>query len=383
MGRGSAQYENPFVFGEVVSESAFIDREEEVQRLVRDLADSQKIFLLSPRRFGKTSLVAEAFRQLDKQNIRTVVVPVSSYATYMQFLERFTDRLLRASGPWEKVKDWVGRFVNRIKPEAKFDLSTGDISVSFGTGSAIDPAPIAPEVFALPGELAKHGHFKMAICLDEFQQILNFDGQTIEDTLRNSVQVQRDVGYVFSGSQPSLMEEMLSAQRPFHKAGPKIFLDKIQAHAWRNFIQEQFRRRSRTVTEAAIDKLMAIADLIPYDVQRIAHELWDYAELNAKRNLDTDDVDLVTKRLVAGESGFYERQWEQLRSSQRAVLQALAARGAAEIYSQAVRQEYRLGPASTVQRALQSLDDQDILDLYRDLYFFVDPLFAAWIRSNG
>jgi hypothetical protein len=80
--------------------------------------------------------------------------------------------------------------------------------------------------------------------------------------------------------------------------------------------------------------------------------------------------------------GSYGPLWEQLRSSQRAVLRALAARGATEIYSHAVRQEYRLGPASSVQRALQSLDDQDILDQYRDLYFFVDPLFAIWITNN-
>jgi AAA+ ATPase superfamily predicted ATPase len=211
--------ENPFIYGEVVSESAFIDREEEVQRLVRDLTDGQKLFLLSPRRFGKSSLVAEAFRQLEKQNVRTLVVPVSSYASYLQFLERVTDRLFRAAGPWDRVKDWLGRFVNKIKPQARFDLSTGDVSVSFGAGGEIDPAPIAPEVFALPGELARHGGFKMAICLDEFQQVRNFDGQSVEDALRNSVQVQRDVGYVFSGSQPSLMEEMLSAKRPFHKTG--------------------------------------------------------------------------------------------------------------------------------------------------------------------
>lgn len=78
----------------------------------------------------------------------------------------------------------------------------------------------------------------------------------------------------------------------------------------------------------------------------------------------------------------YDRLWEQLPSSQRAILQALAARGATEIYSEAVREEYRLGPKSSVQWALQLLDDQEILDQYRDLYFFVDPLFAIWITNN-
>lgn len=85
---------------------------------------------------------------------------------------------------------------------------------------------------------------------------------------------------------------------------------------------------------------------------------------------------------ASSRSRSYPRLWEQLRSSQRAVLQALAARGATEIYSHAVRQKYRLGPASNVRRTLQSLDDQDILDQYRDMYFFVDPLFAIWVANN-
>jgi hypothetical protein len=128
--------------------------------------------------------------------------------------------------------------------------------------------------------------------------------------------------------------------------------------------------------------LLATADLIPYDVQRLAHELWDYAELKDKQNLRASDVDAVTDSLVAGQSTYYELLWEQLAQGQRAVLQAIAARGAGEIYAQAVRTEFRLGPASSVQKALRSLDAKDILDRYRDQYFFLDPLFSRWIRGK-
>jgi len=222
----------------------------------------------------------------------------------------------------------------------------------------------------------------MAVCLDEFQQIEMFGGNAVENVLRNEVQRQRDVGYVFSGSQPSLMEEMLSAGRPFHKAGPAIFLEKIPAEAWQDFIKTQFRNRRRKITQQALDRLIAAADLIPYDVQRIAHELWDYAELKDKTELDRDDVDVVIEELVRGQAEYFERLWEQLTSRQRAVLQALSQQGPADLHSQAGREQYRLGAASTVQKALQSLDSQDILGRYHGAYFFVDPLFANWIRKN-
>jgi hypothetical protein len=375
--------ENPFVFGEIIDDANFVNRTEELSHLVRDLADGQKVFLLSPRRFGKSSLVSVALLKLKKRHIRTVSLTVSSYSSYTQFLEKFAEKVLRAAGPWERVKDWVTRFGRQVQPEINYNINTGEVNVSLGKGSGYDPTPIAPDIFALPGELTKKAGFRMAICLDEFQQISQFNGGSVENALRNQVQEQREVGYVFSGSQPSLMQEMLTAKRPFHKAGPQMFLDKIAQKDWKEFIDRHFRRRGRTLDNAGLELLLHTADLIPYDVQRIAHELWDYAELKDKRRLDASDVNLVIEALVTSQSTYFELLWEQLSARQRAALQALAHRGAAEIYSENIREVFRLGPASTVQKALHSLDSRDVIDRYKGDYFFLDPLFPRWITKKG
>jgi hypothetical protein len=75
-------------------------------------------------------------------------------------------------------------------------MATGEISLSLGKGVGFDPTPIAPGVFALPGELTKNAGIRMAICLDEFQQISQFNGGSIENAIRNQVQERREVGYV-------------------------------------------------------------------------------------------------------------------------------------------------------------------------------------------
>jgi hypothetical protein len=378
-----AHQENPFVFGEIIDDANFVNRTDELNQLIRDLGDGQKVFLLSPRRFGKSSLVALALLKLKKRHIHTVNLTVSSYSSFAQFLEKFAEKVLRAAGPWERVKDWATRFARQVKPDVNINMSTGEISLSLGKGAGFDPSPIAPDIFALPGELTKNAGFRMAICLDEFQQISQFNGGSVENAIRNQVQEQREVGYVFAGSQPSLMEEMLSAKRPFHKAGPQMFLDKIPAKDWKDSITRHFRKRGRTLDDPGLETLLASADLIPYDVQRIAHELWDYAELKDKRQLDVSDVNSVIETLVTSQSTYYELVWEQLSARQRAALQAIAYRGTSEIYSQGVREEFRLGPASSVQKALQSLDSRDILDRYKGSYFFLDPLFPSWIRTKG
>ena len=374
--------DNPFVFGEIVRQRHFVDRERELQNLVRDLADGQKLFLLSPRRFGKSSLVFLALLKLEKRYVRTVNITVSSYATYDQFLEKFAERVLRSAGSWDRVKGWIGRFIQRVRPSIAVNPINGETSISFSRSGDTDPSVLAADVFAMPGELARNGGFRMAICLDEFQQIEVFGGQAVENVLRNEVQRQREVGYVFSGSQPSVMEEMLSAGRPFYKAGPAIFLEKIPAEVWQAFIKAQFKNRRRKISDEALSRLLRAADLIPYDVQRIAHELWDYAELKDKSELGHSDVDSVVGDLVRSQGEYFERLWEQLTSRQRAVLQALSQRGPTDLLSQAHREQYRLGAASTVQKALQSLDSQDILDRYHGQYFFLDPLFAHWILRS-
>jgi hypothetical protein len=97
---------------------------------------------------------------LKKKHIHTVNLTVSSYSSYAQFLEKFAEKVLRAAGPWERVKDWVTRFGRQVKPDISINMATGEISLSLGKGAGFDPTPIAPDVFALPGELTKNAGFR-------------------------------------------------------------------------------------------------------------------------------------------------------------------------------------------------------------------------------
>src|SRR4026209_2740102 len=78
---------NPFVYGEVVPAISVVERESELERLTRDLLAGQKIFLISPRRYGKSSLVRQALRAAERGGAPTVEVTVSSYSSYVAFLE--------------------------------------------------------------------------------------------------------------------------------------------------------------------------------------------------------------------------------------------------------------------------------------------------------
>ncbi len=380
---GVMAWKNPFVFGEVIPAKLFVDRQAEIRNLTRDLLAGQKVFLFSPRRFGKSSLISQVFSRLQKEGVRTIKLEVSSYTSYTEFLEQFAGAVAQAAGPWESIKDNLKRFSRKARPQISVDPNTSETTFSLSASAESVPRRIAAEVFRLPGELSRGGKLRLAICLDEFQHISEFNGGSVENALRNAIQHQPGVAYIFAGSQPTLMEQMLSPKRPFYKAGPKYVLEKIPAPEWNAFVSGQFQALGRKITDQALAALLATADLIPYDVQQLAHELWDLAELENKRELTETDVRLVVKEILARQGDIFERQWQQMTNSQSAVLRALAFQGPQDLLSKATAERFRLGPASSVQKSLSSLDQQDLIDRYKGRYFFLEPLFAEWIRQLG
>jgi len=201
--------DNPFVYGEVVPATAFVDRLDELDRLVQDLGSGQKVFLISPRRYGKSSLIRQALRAAARAGALTADVTVSSYSSYLAFLEGYTRSLLAMQTGMEKARAWLRDAIGAARPELRLEAdSTGimGVAVKFPTvRTDRDLSRLAADVFALPQRLHEVRKRRLAVALDEFQAIRGFNGGSVEHALRAAVQHQRSVGYVFAGSEPSLM----------------------------------------------------------------------------------------------------------------------------------------------------------------------------------
>ena len=106
--------QNPFVYGEVVSAATFVNRVVELDRLIGDLSSGQKIFLISPRRYGKSSLIRQALKSLAKSGSLTVEVTISSFSSYVAFLEGYARALMAAETKWDRARTWLASLVRSI-----------------------------------------------------------------------------------------------------------------------------------------------------------------------------------------------------------------------------------------------------------------------------
>jgi hypothetical protein len=378
--------DNPFVYGEIVTAAAFADREEERERLGRDLASGQKIFLISPRRYGKSSLVRDVMRGLARQKILTVEVTVAASSSYIGFLESYAQALIAAETPVSRLTRWVSELMKTVKPEVRFDADPAGharFALAFpSVRTARDTARVAAEVFALPARIAAARKQRLAIALDEFQAITSFDGGTVENALRAAVQDQRQVGYVFSGSEPSLMERMLGPRRPFYKAGPVMRLDKINPDDFATFIDERFRGSGIRPEEGLGEAIVDLAANVPYDVQRLAHETWDDVKDGGTKTAGLDDLHATLTRLLGEQHMVFEESWQRLTLPQRAVLRALVIEEGRELMSADVRARHRLPGTSTIQAALAALLRQDIITKDGVRYVTVDSLYREWVARK-
>jgi uncharacterized protein len=378
--------QNPFVYGEVVPVEAFVDREVELERLVEDLAAGQKVFLISPRRYGKSSLVRQALTAVARRSALTVELTVSSYSSYLSFLEGFARALASVETRWERARNWLTSAITSTRPEVRYEpgvSGSGRLAVSFPmVQSERDVNRLANEVFALPGELATQRKRTVVVALDEFQAIEAFNGGSVEHALRAAAQHQRRVGYVFAGSEPSLMEKMIGPKRPFYKAGPVMRLDKIPADVFAAFIEVRFGKSGIRAEAGLGAAIVDLAGNLPYDVQRLAHETWDDVRNAGGRRATLDNLHATLARLLAEQETIFEAIWQRLTLAQRAVLRAVVLQDGRELLSADSRARHRLGGPSSVQTSLTALAKQDLLLREGARYVVVDSLLREWVARR-
>ena len=378
--------ENPFVYGEIVPAGAFVGRETELERLTTDLADGQKVFLISPRRYGKSSLIHQAFGVLGRRRLATLELTVSSFSSYVGFLEGFTKALVALDTKAARTRSWLRDLFGHIRPELRVEgnQDAAGFSVSFPTArTERDAARLAEDVFALPARIAARLGRRVAIALDEFQAIGSYNGGSVEQALRAAVQQQRQVGYVFAGSEPSLMDQMIGRKRPFYKAGPVMRLDKIPPDMFAAWVDDRFKRSGLAPEQGLGAAIVDLSGNLPYDVQRLAHEAWDDATRDRKRRATLDDLHTTLHRLLAEQDTLFEAIWQRLTLAQRAVLRAVVIEQGREILGAETRGRHRLGGASSVQTALAALRREDVITREdHGRYVVIDSLMREWIARK-
>lgn len=372
--------EAPFIFGKIATDENFTDRQEETVHIVNNFKSLINTIIISPRRWGKSSLVhrAATIAQKEDKKLKVCTVDLFNVKTEEQFYIAFTKSIIQGtSGKWAEAVENAKKFFSRLVPKISIGASPmNEVSIEFDW-EEIKKNP--DEILDLPERIAVSKGIKIMVCIDEFQNIAEFeDPLFFQRKLRAHWQRHQKTSYCLYGSKRHMMLEVFAdSSMPFYKFGDLFFLNKIDTEHLSLFIKERFSSTGKTITDEACLKIIKLCDNHPYYTQQLSQLSW----LRTEDECSEEIVIKAHESLVEQLSLLFTNLMETFSFQQICYLNAVVA-GEKAITSSQTMYKYHISSATAASRSLKTLIKKDILDNKAGAVSFQDPIFAYWLKHS-
>lgn len=372
--------DSPFVYGTTVSSHAFTNREKDVQKLKSNLLNGINTTIISPRRWGKSSLVEKVIKEINakEKKYKTVVIDLFSAGSKEEFLEQFAKEVIKASsGKWQEWMQSGKDFFRQLIPKLSLGIDPNtDFSISFDWKEL---RKYSEEVLRLPETIAHKKGIRMIICLDEFQNLASYPGyEEFEKQMRAVWQRQKLVTYCLYGSKRHMMTDIFNnPAKPFYRFGDILLLPKIEHGKWLRFITNGFKNTGKNIDEKTASWIPEIMKNHSWYVQQLAHYTWNLTH----KSCSMKEARAALQELLNANSPLYQKEVENISTGQLNLLKAVA-KGETQLTSVAVMEHYRLGTPNNVTKSKASLINNDVIQENEGKYEFTDPAFEIWFRKQ-
>lgn len=369
----------PFIYGKTVEGGYFINRKDEINKLQLNFQSNINTVLISPRRWGKTSLVKKAATKLNQSNakIKFCFIDLYSVRDEEEFLQVFAREMLKAtSNRWE---DWVSngkKFITKLIPKFSVGIDPhNDFNVSFDW----DEVKLNGEdILNLPEKIAKDKGIQIVVCIDEFQNISHFtEPLVMQKKMRSAWQNHHLCSYCLYGSKRHMLAEIFETKSmPFYKFGDTIFIEKISENHWVKFIKKQFEASGKQISEYNSGILAQRMENHPYFVQMYAASVWQATKKVCSKII----LDKALDDILIQYSLLYQKEVDSLTNKQLSYLKALND-GVIQFSSKETLRKYNLGSQGNIRKMRLALEKKEILDIWGPGINFLDPVFKIWLSN--
>lgn len=369
----------PFIFGVATSGDNFTDREKETERLLLNFRHGVNTVLISPRRWGKTSLVQKVCRQAQTDKLKVVYLDIFSCRSERDFYDAFAAAVLKQTS--SKIDEWlenVKLFLSRISPK----ISVGvDPLTDFSISLDVNPkSNDIDDILQLPEKIAHKKGCNIVVCIDEFQQIAEFaDSKTFQKRLRTVWQLQKSVSYCLFGSKKHLMNELFEKRSlPFYKFGDVIYLPKIGTDDWVEYICSRFEATGKHISKELAGKICQSVGNHSSYVQQLAWLVWIHTGTVATEQ----DFKEACQEIIDQNTPLFEKQTESLTTYQMNFLRAVVDGVQGEFSSQEVLQKYQLASSANVSIVKRALVKKELIEVEKRQVFISDPVLELWLKRE-
>jgi len=370
----------PFQYGKLADKESFIDREDDRRELKNFLGHGINTILVSPRRWGKSSLVKVAMRELqeERKDIRVCFLDAYKIHTEEEFYNKFASAVIQgvASTMQQRWSD-IMNFIKRISPSITIG---GDPLNAIEVSLKINPLKETPEsILQLPEKIAQEKKIKIIVCIDEFQQLANINGwKKLESMMRSEWQQQQNTTYCLYGSKMHMMTNIFNnANSPFYKFGQLMHLKRIEKKYWLPYIVNNFKKTGKHISEELAEKVCETVKYNSWYVQQYCFFLWSHSGDEVTEN----DLERQLQFLLDTNEEVFQNELDDLTAYQIAMLKAIAA-GEQHFNATEVVNKYDLGLPRTITRNKKALVAKDLVEKNKGTLQIIDPVFELWLRKE-
>ncbi|MCL2041308.1 MAG: ATPase [Bacteroidales bacterium] len=369
----------PFIYGKMAETQNFTDREQECERLARNFHSLINTAIISPRRWGKSSLVKKVAAQTmsENKNLKVCLLDIFNVRSETEFYAYFAQALVKStSNRWEEWFENAKVFLSRLLPKLTF-LPDNETEISFGIEwKELQKNP--DDIIDLAETIAKAKKIKIVVCIGEFQSIGNFDDPlAFQRKLRSHWQHHQNVAYCFYGSKRHiLLDVFASSKMPFYKFGDLMFLEKIANKTWAKFIKKRFKDTGKSIATKDAGYLAELVENHSYYVQQLAQQAWLRTKDECSGAIIDDSLQSIKNQL----SLLFVGLTETLTATQLYFLRAIIE--GETVFGQENLKKYRLGTSANVIRIKDALLSKEIIDITAKNIEIQDPVFKLWLKEE-
>lgn len=371
----------PFVFGKIASEKEFTDREQETRQLLNNFNGLVNTILISPRRWGKSSLVSKAAKLYMKQDSDNLVVYMDLFScrTEVSFYEELAKAVIAATN--SSFADFVAsaiKYLSRFAPVFSSSDPLNTYELSFGIDIRNQKMDYS-EILDLPQKIATEKGKNIIVCIDEFQTIKEYqDSLSFQRNLRSHWQKHTNVTYCLYGSKRNMMIDLFAdSNNPFYKFGDIIFLQKISKKDWVEFIMKRFHETGKSISEELAGYIADKVENHPYYVQQLSQLTW----FRTRKECTKENIDEAFDGLESQLSLVFSLILDSLAPSQIGFLLAIA-NNVTQLSSQKTLTQYNLGSSANVTNIKTALEKKELIDILPNQINIQDPVFKHWLLTQ-
>ena len=370
----------PIAYGKLPQEIDFTDREKEITRLKNNFNSGVNTIIISPRRWGKTSLVKHASLSATKENkkLKIVHLDIFNIRSEYEFYLLLANEVLRAtSSGWDDLVKNTRLFLKQLIPQISFSPDKQS-KISFSIGwEQLQKSP--DDILNLAENIAIKKDLNIIICVDEFQNIALFEHpDTFQWKLRAHWQTHQKTAYCLYGSKQHMLSDVFSSYAmPFYKFGDIMFLEKIPTADWVSFIQKRFTDTNKEISPAEAERIAVLADNHSYYVQQLAQQVW----FRTGKRSTPEIVENAFEDIINQLSLLFVNVTDSLSKRQLSFLEAIL-NNEKQLTSKATLAKYNLGTSANVIQLKKRLIELDIIDEMQGRIQFLDPLYKHWLATR-